>query len=137
MKFSEKAAYLKSLAKKAEIETDDSKDKLINSLVEIICDMSEALDNHEMVINDHDEVIEGLCDDFDELGSALMQVVSDNYGDEVYEITCPKCEKVITKEFNDIMDGNISCPNCGAKIEFDFDEIEDGCGCDCGCDHEH
>lgn len=134
----EKVTYIKTLAKQANLDENDPQGKLMISMLEIIDELATIVNEHDEVIESHDEVIADICDDFDELGSTVMQIMDEKYGDEIYEITCPKCEKIISKEFNEIMQGEIACPNCGANIEFDFEEFDDehDCGGSCNCHHE-
>ena len=44
---------------------------------------------------------------------------------ECYATTCPECEEEIFFDDTMLEDGEIICPNCGAKLEFDLSDLAD------------
>ena len=86
--------------------------------------------------------VEDLTDEVMELGDGL-DVISDDLSDvedivyddddddeedeeeECYATTCPECEEEIFFDDTMLEDGEIICPNCGAKLEFDLSDLAD------------
>ena len=71
------------------------------------------------------------------LGTKLKKIIVDDIDeeDDEFQITCQGCGEDIVVTSEDLMDGEILCPQCGATIEFDFDCDGECEGCD-GCDEE-
>ena len=61
------------------------------------------------------------------IGNEVFDEYYDAEDDDEFEICCQGCGEEIIVSAEDLMDGEILCPTCGATIEFDFD-------CDCDCD---
>ena len=57
--------------------------------------------------------------------------LSDLYDEEnpLYEITCPKCGKIVCMDEDMLFSPDCACPNCGTSFEIEFDDE-----CDCGCE---
>ena len=80
-----------------------------------------------------------LADVVGEIDDTVADFEEDFYGDEdddecdcdccddedLYEITCPKCNNSVTVDFDVIAAGGILCPNCGEPLEFDLSALED------------
>ena len=49
----------------------------------------------------------------------------DEEEEECYATTCPECEEEIFFDDTMLEDGEIICPNCGAKLEFDLSDLAD------------
>ena len=49
----------------------------------------------------------------------------DDEEEECYATTCPECEEEIFFDDTMLEDGEIICPNCGAKLEFDLSDLAD------------
>ncbi len=43
----------------------------------------------------------------------------------MYEVTCPQCNKKIAVSENQLLTGEVECPDCNAVLEFDLDGIAD------------
>ena len=41
----------------------------------------------------------------------------------MYEVTCPQCNKKIAVSENQLLTGEVECPDCDAVLEFDLDGI--------------
>ena len=147
MTISEKVAYIKGLAEGMNLDTDKNEGKLLAAIIDAlaeICDEIDALDDAQIELAEQldavDEDLSSLeeiiyeddecdccdccdddCDDYDDY---------DDYEDDLYEVTCPKCNDTIYIDAEMLEEGGIDCPNCGTDLEFDFD-----CDCeDCDCD---
>lgn len=127
MGISEKVAYLKGLMEGLKIDEASNEGKLFAAIIDVLDEI--ALE------------IEDLTDEVMELGDGL-DVVSDDLGDvedivyddeddyddddeeeECYATTCPECEEEIFFDETVLEDGNLECPNCGAKLEFDLSDL--------------
>lgn len=128
MGISEKVAYLKGLMEGLKIDEASNEGKLFAAIIDVLDEV--ALE------------IEDLTDEVMELGDGL-DVVSDDLGDvedivyddeddydeeddeeeECYATTCPECEEEIFFDETVLEDGNLVCPNCGAKLEFDLSDL--------------
>lgn len=77
------------------------------------------------VVSDIDEAVTDLEEDFygDEYDDDECDCGCED--DDLYEITCPKCNNSITVDFDVIAAGGILCPNCGEPLEFDLSALED------------
>ena len=125
MGISEKVAYLKGLMEGLKIDEASNEGKMFAAIIDVLDEI--ALE------------IEDLTDEVMELGDGL-DVVSDDLGDvedivydneddeddeeeECYATTCPECEEEIFFDETVLEDGNLKCPNCGAKLEFDLSDL--------------
>ena len=100
MGISEKIAYLKGLMEGMNVDTESNEGKLFAAVVDVLDEI--ALE------------VEDLTDEVMELGDGL-DVISDDLSD---------VEDIV---YDDTMleDGEIICPNCGAKLEFDLSDLAD------------
>ena len=119
MGISEKIAYLKGLMEGMNVDTESNEGKLFAAVVDVLDEI--ALE------------VEDLTDEVMELGDGL-DVISDDLSDvedeedeeeECYTTTCPECEEEIFFDDTMLEDGEIICPNCGAKLEFDLSDLAD------------
>ena len=123
MEISEKVAYLKGLAEGLNLDTDSKEGKLIAAIIDVLDDMAEKFA----------EVDDELCDVEETLYLALDDDEDDEEDDEEEECfvtTCPECEEEVYFDETVLEDGEVVCPNCGAKLEFDLSDLaaaaEDG-----------
>ena len=138
MTVSEKVAYIKGLAEGLDL-ADSKEAKLLKVIIECLDDIAENIAEVE------DDVYE-LAQQVDEIDEDLSSIEEDFYDDddedydddededeEIYEVTCPKCNDTIYLDEEILLDGGIDCPNCGEPLEFDFE-----CNCEeCeGCEDE-
>lgn len=49
---------------------------------------------------------------------------SDDYGTEVYVVSCPSCDETVNLTERELEEGSIVCPHCGELLEFNYDDIE-------------
>ena len=126
MGISEKIAYLKGLMEGMNVDTESNEGKLFAAVVDVLDEI--ALE------------VEDLTDEVMELGDGLDVIVYDEWDDdddddddddeddeeeECYATTCPECEEEIFFDDTMLEDGEIICPNCGAKLEFDLSDLAD------------
>lgn len=131
MGISEKIAYLKGLMEGMNVDTESNEGKLFAAVVDVLDEI--ALEVEDLT----DEVME-LGDGLDVISDDLSDVEDivydeDDYEDEdeddeeeeCYATTCPECEEEIFFDDTMLEDGEIICPNCGAKLEFDLSDLAD------------
>lgn len=139
MSLSEKAAYIKGLADGLKLDETKDENKVIKELINIICNMSNAIDDMQLFTSDVMDTVEDMEETIAELEEHVYSI--DNRYDDCdccdcddddvyYEATCPNCGEVINIEENVLLMGETKCPNCGEELEFDFSELDDDC-CDC------
>ena len=127
MGISEKIAYLKGLMEGMNVDTESNEGKLFAAVVDVLDEI--ALEVEDLT----DEVME-LGDGLDVISDDLSDVEDIVYDDEddddeddeeeeCYATTCPECEEEIFSDDTMLEDGEIICPNCGAKLEFDLSDL--------------
>ncbi len=142
MTITEKAAYLKGLAEGIKIEDNDNGRilKAIIDLLEDVCDEVADLEENAAEISEqvdavdedlanledyvYEEDCDGNCDDCDGC--------YDEEDDDLFEVECPDCHDVVYLDYDMIEKGEITCPNCGKKIELEIPECcceDDDCQC--------
>ena len=152
MNISEKAAYLKGYMDGLELDTEKPEGKMIEKIVELLCDVSKRVTDIEettIAISDElDEIEEDLDaiedfildeededydddedfdDDDDLFDDEDFEDESFEYGDEdsiIYEVKCA-CGEVINFDEDVLEEGSMVCPNCGELLEFSVEEDED------------
>lgn len=126
MGISEKIAYLKGLMEGMNVDTESNEGNLFAAVVDVLDEI--ALEVEDLT----DEVME-LGDGLDVISDDLSDVEDIVYDDEdeedeeeeCYTTTCPECEEEIFFDDTMLEDGEIICPNCGAKLEFDLSDLAD------------
>ena len=133
MNISEKVSYIKGLAEGMKLDEATNEGKLLLAILDALTDIAYQLEEVDADLNDMADVV----GDIDETVADLEEAVyGDDYDDhdhcdcgcedeDMYEITCPKCENSIVVDFDVIAGGEILCPNCGEPLEFDLSELED------------
>lgn len=140
MSLSEKAAYIRGLAEGMELDTNKKENRIMQEMLELLCDIAST-------VEDNEEDTADLFDALNELDEDLASIEDEVYGaqddccgghghhhhdDEgAYEISCPKCDQLFIATEDELLSGDVVCPNCGEKIEIEID----GHDCDCGNDH--
>ena len=119
MGISEKIAYLKGLMEGMNVDTESNEGKLFAAVVDVLDEIAlevEDLTDEVMELGDGLDVISDDDDDEDD---------EDDEEEECYATTCPECEEEIFFDDTMLEDGEIICPNCGAKLEFDLSDLAD------------
>lgn len=131
-----RAAYLKGLADGMKLDKEKDETKLLAEIIDFlgdIADQVEAIDDEQGFIAD---ALDDLEEEIDVIGNEVFdeydEYDEDDDSDE-FEIVCRGCGEEIIVTSEDLMDGEILCPQCGATIEFDFDCDGECEGCD-GCE---
>lgn len=153
MDLTEKIAYIKGLCEGLSLDESKPEVKVINAIIDLLDDI--AYD-----VQDMEELYDELSAQVDEIDEDLADVESELYDDEelddededdfddfddydddedvFYEVTCGACGKKINVSEDVLLEGEISCPNCGEILEFDFSDLfeeDEDCDGECeGCD---
>ena len=136
MGISEKVAYLKGLMEGMNLSADSNEGKLFRAIVDVLDEIAlevEDLTDEVMELGDGLDVISDDLsdvedvvfdeDDYEELDDEDDEDEDDE--EECYATTCPECEEEIFFDDTMLEDGEIICPNCGAKLEFDLSDLAD------------
>jgi uncharacterized protein YbaR (Trm112 family) len=133
MTLSEKAAYIKGLCEGLELDESKKETRVIKELLQLVCEMANDVDDIGEDMGELYNAVEQIDEDLSLLEDDFYGEEDDDYDREIYEITCPNCEQVVSLSEDMLLSGNVVCPSCGEKFEIELDE----CGCECGCEHEH
>ena len=126
MGISEKIAYLKGLMEGMNVDTESNEGKLFAAVVDVLDEIAlevEDLTDEVMELGDGLDVI---SDDLSDVEDIVYDDDDDDEEDEeeeCYATTCPECEEEIFFDDTMLEDGEIICPNCGAKLEFDLSDL--------------
>ncbi len=129
MTISEKVAYIKGLAENAGFDENESKDKVVKAIIDVLEDIAGAVGEINEQLDAVDEDLAALEDDYYEEYDEDEDDDEDD-DDFCYEVECPTCHDVIYLDDEMIDEGGIKCPNCGEELEFDLEGCEgcEGCG---------
>ena len=136
MGISEKIAYLKGLMEGMNVDTESNEGKLFAAVVDVLDEIAlevEDLTDEVMELGDGLDVI---SDDLSDVEDIVYDDDDDDEEDEeeeCYATTCPECEEEIFFDDTMLEDGEIICPNCGAKLEFDLSDLADAADEDKDC----
>ena len=128
MTISEKVAYIKGLAENAGFDENESKDKVVKAIIDVLEDVAGAVGEINEQLDAVDEDLAALEDDYYEEYDEDEDDDEDD-DDFCYEVECPTCHDVIYLDDEMIDEGGIKCPNCGEELEFDLEGCEGGEGC--------
>lgn len=152
MTLSEKISYIRGLADGLELDNDKKEVKVLNAIIDLLDDMALAVESTEELYDELVEQVDAIDEDLTTLEDDFYDDCDcdccdcddcdddcdccDCYDDEeaYYEVTCGKCEEQICVSEDVLLEGEITCPNCGELLEFDFSGLcDDDCDCDCCC----
>ena len=130
MEISEKVAYLKGLAEGLSLDESTKEGKLIATIIEVLDAMAQEFADVEEEILDLEDGLDAVSDDLSDVEEALFEEDDeDEDEDEYFVTTCPECEEEVIFDESVLEDGEVLCPNCGAKLEFDLSDLANAtCG---------
>ena len=138
MEISEKVAYLKGLAEGLNLDTDSKEGKLIAAIIDVLDDMAEKFAEVDDELCDVEDGLDAVSDDLSDVEETLYFALDDDDDDDEDEdedededdeeedcfvTTCPECEEEVFFDETVLEDGEVTCPNCGAKLEFDLSDL--------------
>lgn len=132
----EKAAYLKGLAEGTALDAAKPETKLINAMLDLIGELTQAVSRLEETTDSLHDYIEEIDEDLGEVEEFIMDEFSDEDefeddeddedDEDYYEITCPSCGETIC--FDESVDpSELVCPACHERFD---------CICDCCMDED-
>ncbi|MBQ7965116.1 MAG: hypothetical protein IJ331_03425 [Ruminococcus sp.] len=151
MTLSERISYIRGLADGLELDSEKKEVKVLNAIIDLLDDMTLAVETTEDLYDELAEQVDAIDEDLTTLEDDFYDDCDccdcdcddcdddcdccDCYDDDdeaYYEVTCGKCEEQICVSEDVLLEGEITCPNCGELLEFDFSGLCDD-DCDCGC----
>ena len=137
MEISEKVAYLKGLAEGLKLDAESNEGKLFTAIIDVLDDMAEKFAEVDDELCDVEDGLDAVSDDLSDVEETLYFALDDDEDDEeddeeeeCFVTTCPECEEEVYFDETVLEDGEVVCPNCGAKLEFDLSDLaaaaEDG-----------
>lgn len=134
MNITEKVSYIKGLAEGLELDVETKEGKVLTAIIDVLDDMAQTIEDYDSELDEVAEIIADFGDAIDDISEELYgdyDDIFDDEDDELYEITCPKCDNTITTDFAVLSQGEIPCPNCGELLEFDLDDECHDENCEC------
>lgn len=135
----EKVAYLKGLCDGLEVNDNSKEGKVLVKIVEVLEDMTNALEGIGDAYDDLEDYVELIDEDLMEVEDevyGLDMLEDDDSFEDYYEISCPNCGEDFITDYEELEDDEfeIECPNCGYIVEIDTTECNCGDDCDCDCE---
>lgn len=151
MTISEKVSYLKGLAEGLNLDTENSKEgKLISVMIGILEELAVSVDELEDNVAAMGEELDAVSDDLSDVEEIVYdedeedEIDEDEDDDEdFFEVECPTCGADITIDQDVLNSGMVECPGCGEKFALDLCDDEDEEHSCCrgkggrGCCHGH
>ena len=102
--------------------------KLLLAILDVLEDMAEEFSDIEDEIVDLEDGLDAVSDDLNDLEEFLYEESDDeddedDDDEELFVTTCPECEEEVVFDESVLEDGEVICPNCGAKLEFDLSDL--------------
>ena len=130
MEISQKVAYLKGLAEGLALDTETKEGKLIAAIIDVLDEMSIRFEDIDDNLVDLEDGLDAVSDDLSDVEETLYFALDDDEDDdeddeeeECFVTTCPECEEEVYFDETVLEDGEVVCPNCGAKLEFDLSDL--------------
>lgn len=135
MEITEKVAYLKGLAEGMELDTEKKEGKLLSAIIDVLDDIALELEDMKDEQAELADGLDAVSDDLEDVEDVVFGEDEDDEDDGDYEYddldededcyatTCPTCEETIYFDESVLDDGEVICPNCGAKLEFDLSDL--------------
>jgi len=123
MGISEKVAYLKGLMEGMKVDTESNEGKLFAAIVDVLDEMALEIEDLTDEVVELGDGLDVISDDLSDVEDVVYDEDEDDEEEECYATTCPECEEEIFFDDTMLEDGEIECPNCGAKLEFDLSNL--------------
>ena len=123
MGISEKVAYLKGLMEGMKVDTESDEGKLFAAIVDVLGEMALEIEDLTDEVVELGDGLDVISDDLSDVEDVVYDEDEDDEEEECYVTTCPECEEEIFFDDTMLEDGEIECPNCGAKLEFDLSDL--------------
>ena len=125
MTISEKVAYLKGLAEGLDLDTTQSKEgKLISVMIGIMEELAMSVEDLEQNALNLGEEIDVLSDDLADVEEVVYDEDED-YDDDWFEVECPSCGADIVVDEDALSEGEVECPSCGTRYAMELTEDDE------------
>ncbi len=119
MTLNEKAAYIKGLADGLELDKDTKEGKLIAALIDLVGELTEAIDEIDEDLDTLNDYIEEIDEDLGYVEEYLYDDCDDDEDDDEYECDGNCCDCDLDCDLDDEDYFEVECPSCGEIICFD------------------
>ena len=128
MSLAEKMGYLRGLADGLNLdEAKDQQGRLLAALVDVVEELADQTTANEEAVKELNEQLDELTESLDVLETLVVDSFEDEEEDdeeeECFMTNCPECEEEVYFDESVLEDGEVICPNCGAKLEFDLSDL--------------
>ena len=128
MEISEKVAYLKGLAEGLQLDGETKEGKVLLAIIDVLDAVAEEFKDVEDEIVECEDGLDAVSEDLSDLEETVYFALDDededeDEDDEVFVTTCPECEEEVVFDETVLEDGEVICPNCGARLEFDLSDL--------------
>lgn len=116
----EKVAYLQGLVDGLGIAENTDEGKVLVKMLEILGDITDALDGLAEAQSETEEYIEMIDDDLTDLEEFILDedLLDDDEDDDedLYEVICPACGESYFTDFESFDADEVICPFCNEKF---------------------
>ncbi|MDI6618156.1 MAG: hypothetical protein QME45_05690 [Clostridiales bacterium] len=117
----QKVSYVRGLADGLDIKEDTKEGKVLRSIVDVLGDIAEAIDDLESAQSELNEYVNAMDQDLSDVEDKVNGREKEDDDSGFIEVECPNChEKVyLDGELFEDEDEEIICPNCHEPIHFE------------------
>ena len=123
MGISEKVAYIKGLMEGMKFDTESNEGKVIAAIVDLLDDMAFEIEDMGEELVELGDGMDVISDDLSDVEDVVYDDEDEDEEEECFATTCPECEEEIFFDETLLEEGEVICPNCGAKLEFDLSDL--------------
>ena len=128
MEISEKVAYLKGLAEGLQLDGETKEGKVLLAIIEVLDAMAEEFKDVEDEIVEVEDGLDAVSEDLSDLEETVYFALDDEDEEDeddgdVFVTTCPECEEEVVFDESVLEDGEVICPNSGARLEIDLSDL--------------
>lgn len=123
----EKVAYLHGLTQGLNVNDHSSEGKVLLNIIDVLDSFADEVQNVNMAQVELEDYVESIDEDLTDLEDQIYEDIEytededdyDETSDNMVEVSCPDCHKLVTFEssiFNDDDDIEVTCPYCGGIV---------------------
>lgn len=150
MGISEKLGYVRGLADGLGVKDATPEGRLLLAVIDLLGDMTQSMVEMGMMVQDLEESVEDLItdvyddddDDDDDDESHIRFFPGSHSGEDVEDEdgegdpSCVNCGAPVAITREVLLEGRVTCPECGQQMMLDIQDGHGSCGCG-GCGHSH
>lgn len=139
MEIKEKIAYVKGFAEGLNLDETKDEVKVLNKILEVLDDMADEIDELQDGFGESVNIIDAINEDLLDLEDYVYDEYDEDYASDdcsgcngccqdddessLYEVTCPQCDNKFAVSEEDLLYGEVECPECSAVLEYDFSDL--------------